>query len=98
VTRQASKTQVGIYMDESVISTTLFTPDLDLFDMNRVEVLRGPQGTLYGAGSTSGTVRYISNQPNAGEFYFAGEVTGNYIDDGGGGAGGCLCTDPGIQV
>jgi len=57
------KEQVGIYLDETPVSLSLFTPDLDLVDMNRVEVLRGPQGTLYGAGSVTGTVRYVSRQP-----------------------------------
>lgn len=57
------KEQVGIYLDESVISLSLFTPDIDLFDLNRVETLRGPQGTLFGSGSVGGTIRYITNQP-----------------------------------
>lgn len=60
------KPQVGVYLDESPISIALFTPDLELFDLQRVEVLRGPQGTLFGAGSESGTVRYITQQPKLG--------------------------------
>src|SRR6266851_968202 len=60
------KEQAGFYLDESVISLSLFTPDIDLFDLSRVEVLRGPQGTLFGSGSESGTVRYITNQPKIG--------------------------------
>ena len=76
------KEQVGAYLDESVISLSLFTPDIDLFDMNRIEVLRGPQGTLFGSGSLSGTVRYISNQPEIGSTHIFGEVAGNTLTGG----------------
>jgi iron complex outermembrane receptor protein len=60
------KEQVGVYLDESAISVALFTPDLELFDLERIEVLRGPQGTLFGAGSEAGTIRYITAQPKLG--------------------------------
>jgi iron complex outermembrane recepter protein len=60
------KEQVGVYLDESPISVALFTPDLEMFDLDRIEVLRGPQGTLFGAGSEAGTVRYITTQPKLG--------------------------------
>ena len=76
------KEQVGAYLDDSPISLSLFTPDMDLFDMSRVEVLRGPQGTLFGAGSLSGTVRYISNQPELGVSSSFGEVGANTITGG----------------
>jgi iron complex outermembrane receptor protein len=76
------KEQVAAYLDESVISLSLFTPDIDLFDVSRVEVLRGPQGTLFGSGNVSGTVRYISNQPELGARKVFGEVGGNTIDGG----------------
>lgn len=69
------KEQVGVYLDESVVSLSLFTPDLDLFDLNRVETLRGPQGTLFGSGSVGGTLRYITNQPNTDRV--EGKVEGN---------------------
>ena len=76
------KESVGIYLDESAISVALFTPDLDLYDVQRVEVLRGPQGTLFGAGSSSGTLRYITRQPQLGEFDMSTELTASTVDDG----------------
>ena len=76
------KEQVGIYLDDSVISLSLFTPDLDFFDMGRIEVLRGPQGTLFGSGSLSGTVRYISNQPEIGVSESFGEFSLSTLSDG----------------
>ena len=69
------KEQVGIYLDESPISIALFTPDLDLYDLDRFEVLRGPQGTLFGAGSLSGTLRYITAQPELGKFGGSAEAS-----------------------
>lgn len=79
------KEQVGIYLDETVISLSLFTPDLDLFDLNRVETLRGPQGTLFGSGSVGGTIRYITNQPDPTAFEGAIEANLNTLTDGGAG-------------
>jgi iron complex outermembrane receptor protein len=74
------KEQVGIYLDESVISLSLFTPDIDLFDLNRVETLRGPQGTLFGSGSVGGTIRYITNQPNLDRTEGSVEANLNLVD------------------
>ena len=76
------KEQVGVYLDESVTSLSLFTPDIDLFDVNRVEVLRGPQGTLFGSGSLAGTVRYITNQPELGATNGVVELGVSAIDGG----------------
>jgi len=76
------KESVGIYLDESPISIALFTPDLDLYDLDRVEVLRGPQGTLYGAGNDAGTVRYITAQPNVGTFGGSVDLTFDGVSDG----------------
>jgi iron complex outermembrane recepter protein len=76
------KEQVGVYLDESVISLSLFTPDLDLYDLNRVETLRGPQGTLFGSGSVGGTIRYITNKPKLEVSEFAAEASAGSVTDG----------------
>jgi len=77
------KEQVGVYLDESVISLSLFTPDFDFFDLNRVETLRGPQGTLFGSGSVGGTIRYITNKPDPEGFDASVALDLNTITDGG---------------
>lgn len=59
---------VSVYLDEVPISLAASNPDLRVFDLERVEVIRGPQGTLYGAGAMSGTVRYITRKPDLDEF------------------------------
>ena len=77
------KEQVASYLDESAVSLSLFTPDLDLFDVGRIEVLRGPQGTLFGAGSLAGTVRYITNQPELNAKKGFAEFGGSFVEGGG---------------
>lgn len=74
------KEQVGVYLDESVVSLSLFTPDFDLFDLARVETLRGPQGTLFGSGSVGGTIRYITNQPRTDRVEGLAEANLNLVD------------------
>src|SRR5207237_10842473 len=75
------KEQVGVYLDESVVSLSLFTPDFDLFDLNRVETLRGPQGTLFGSGSVGGTIRYITNQPKLDRVEGSVEANVNTVEE-----------------
>lgn len=53
---------IGIYLDETALTQNGRNPDISLLDVNRVEVLRGPQGTLYGSSSMGGTIRYITNK------------------------------------
>lgn len=58
----------GVYFDETPlqvrVTTGYFQPEPILYDLNRVEVLRGPQGSLFGSSSMGGTVRFISNKPD----------------------------------
>lgn len=59
---------VGIYLDEEPITTIQGPLDIHIYDVARIEALAGPQGTLYGASSESGTLRIITNKPDPSAF------------------------------
>ena len=75
----------GLYVDEMPVADNAFNPDIDLFDVNRIEVLKGPQGTLYGAGAMSGAIRIITNEVDLTRSSGAASLTGSSIDGGGAG-------------
>ncbi len=79
----------GLYVDETPVLPSggdgaTASVDPDLFDLARVEILRGPQGTLYGASSMGGTIRLITNQPNLTKDEAAVKVEGSGTQHGGG--------------
>ena len=80
---------IGFYLDETPVTppasatTGKSAIDPDLYDLARVEVLRGPQGTLYGAGSMGGTVKLVTNAPNTQAFAASTQTTGSGTDGGG---------------
>lgn len=90
--RSAGDAQVGIYYDETPVAGppgTTSDPggsqsDFKLFDLERVEALRGPQGTLYGAGAVGGTIRLVTRKP---DFEFGGRIDFGAITTEGGGEG-----------
>ena len=67
-------TTVAMYIDESPINTVGLNPDLHVYDMERIEVLNGPQGTLYGSSAQGGTVKLITNKPQRDEFKASAEL------------------------
>ncbi|WP_339500876.1 TonB-dependent receptor plug domain-containing protein, partial [Pseudomonas canadensis] len=75
---------VAVYLDDTPISVQGQTPDLKVYDLDRVEVLRGPQGTLFGAGSMAGTVRFVTAKPDARSFFGTAEASGSTTEHGAG--------------
>ena len=78
----ASLPSVGVYLDEQPVTTILGFLPLHIYDIERVEALAGPQGTLFGASSQAGTLRIITNKPKIGEFEATADVEVNSIKDG----------------
>jgi iron complex outermembrane receptor protein len=77
----------GLYLDEIPITTVAGSVDLHVYDIARVEALAGPQGTLYGASSLSGTLRIITNKPDPSGFSAAYDVKADKWGKGDGGGG-----------
>ena len=75
---------VGVYLDEQPITTIQGALDLHVYDIERVEALAGPQGTLYGASSEAGTVRIITNKPDLSGFKAGYNLQGNTVRGEGG--------------
>jgi outer membrane receptor protein involved in Fe transport len=80
---------VGQYIDDADITDATAqgaagyaTGDVEIYDLNRVEVLRGPQGTLYGDGAIGGVIRYITNSPNLNQFQANTEVAALFTESG----------------
>jgi len=81
---------VAVYVDESpfgsstaLLNGSVNTGDFDTWDMQRIEVLRGPQGTLYGANSEGGILKFVTNAPQLGTLSGAAEVSGDHVANGG---------------
>ena len=80
---------VGFYLDDIPLAGPASAQnghvviDPDLYDLNRIEILRGPQGTLFGSGSMGGTVRLITNQPNLSKFQSTAQSVLSGTDGGG---------------
>src|SRR5213082_555419 len=74
-----SQPSVGEYLDEQPVTTIDGNVDVHIYDIQRIEVLEGPQGTLYGASSESGTVRIITNKPDPTKFSGSIDLQGNQI-------------------
>ena len=75
---------IGYYVDEAPFSRLLSTnlPDFGFFDLERIEVLRGPQGTLYGAGATGGVIRILTKDPELNNFSTKGDIGFSQFDGG----------------
>jgi iron complex outermembrane recepter protein len=73
---------VGTYLDEIPITTIQGALDVHVYDIERVEVLSGPQGTLYGANSQAGTLKIITNKPDFSEFAAGFNAEVNAVDHG----------------
>ena len=90
ITTRTGAPTSGLYIDDIPIASSgsnpaggVSAPDLHLYDINRVEALSGPQGTLYGASSLAGTLKIVTNQPDTTKFAAGYDVQGDKFGHGG---------------
>lgn len=79
----ASLPSVGVYLDEQPITTIGGILPIHIYDIERIEALAGPQGTLYGSSSQSGTLKIITNKPDASAFAAGYALELNTVESGG---------------
>lgn len=77
-----SQPSVGLYLDEQPVTSIGSNLDVHIYDIERIEALAGPQGTLYGASSQSGTLRIITNKPDPSAFAAGFDTHYAGIEDG----------------
>jgi iron complex outermembrane receptor protein len=73
----------GFYVNDVTVQGTSVAPDLSLYDVQRIEILKGPQGTLYGDGAMGGAIKMILNAPDASAFEGKGDVSVSSTENGG---------------
>ena len=73
---------IPFYMSGAQADGAFFSANVDTYDLQRIEVLRGPQGTLYGAAAEGGIIKYVTNLPNLNKFEGAVSVGGETVDGG----------------
>jgi outer membrane receptor protein involved in Fe transport len=78
----ANTSSTGFFVDDISMSNGGAQPDLHLYDIERIEILNGPQGTTFGAGAMSGAIRYITNKPDVHNFSAGIDVNAGSIDGG----------------
>src|SRR5450631_2506611 len=72
----------GFFVDDMSMSFSGAQPDLHLYDIERIEILNGPQGTTFGAGAMSGAIRYVTNKPDVNAFSAGVDFDGGKIQGG----------------
>ena len=78
----ATVATTGLYINDVAMQGTSIMPDVAIYDLDRIEVLKGPQGTLYGEGAMGGAVRMILNRPDPSAFEIKTDISFGSVEEG----------------